>query len=54
MGRLEAFVMANKPWPAFLDGIGNGVGYGAILLIVLFREVFGSGKLDFHYLMRTI
>jgi len=45
MGRLEAFAMANKPWPAFLDGIGNGVGYGAILLIVaLFREVFGSGK----------
>jgi Na+-transporting NADH:ubiquinone oxidoreductase subunit D len=45
MGRLEAFAMANKPWPALLDGIGNGVGYGAILLIVaFFREIFGSGK----------
>jgi Na+-transporting NADH:ubiquinone oxidoreductase subunit D len=46
MGRLEAFALANKPWPSFLDGIGNGVGYGAILLIVaFFRELFGSGKL---------
>jgi Na+-transporting NADH:ubiquinone oxidoreductase subunit D len=44
MGRLEAFALANKPWPAFLDGIGNGVGYGVILLIVaFFRELFGSG-----------
>ena len=46
MGRLEAFAMANKPWPSFLDGIGNGFGYGMILVIVaIFREVFGSGKL---------
>lgn len=46
MGRLEAFALANKPWPSFLDGVGNGVGYGAILLIVaFFRELFGSGKL---------
>ncbi|MGI8893716.1 MAG: NADH:ubiquinone reductase (Na(+)-transporting) subunit D [Bacteroidia bacterium] len=46
MGRLEAFAMANKPWPSFLDGIGNGVGYGAILIMVaFFRELFGSGKL---------
>lgn len=46
MGRLEAFAMANKPWPAFLDGLGNGIGYGAILLIVgFFREVFGKGTL---------
>lgn len=45
MGRLEAFAMGNKPWPSFLDGIGNGFGYGMILVIVaLFREVFGSGK----------
>lgn len=44
MGRLEAFAMANKPWPAFLDGIGNGAGYGAILVIVsFFREILGSG-----------
>jgi len=46
MGRLEAFAMSNKPWPAFLDGIGNALGYGAILIIVaFFRELFGSGTL---------
>ena len=46
MGRLEAFAMANKPWPAFLDGIGNGLGYGLILVIVsAVRELFGSGQL---------
>lgn len=46
MGRLEAFAMANKPWPSFLDGVGNGVGYGLILvLIAFFRELFGSGTL---------
>ena len=46
MGRLEAFAMANKPWRSFLDGIGNGLGYGLILLIVaFFREVFGKGTL---------
>lgn len=46
MGRLEAFAMANKPWPSVLDGIGNSVGYGALLLIVAFvRELLGSGKL---------
>jgi len=46
MGRLEAFAMANKPWPSFLDGIGNGLGYGAILLIVAaLREFFGAGTL---------
>lgn len=46
MGRLEAFAMANKPWPAFLDGIGNGAGYAIILIIVgFFRELLGSGTL---------
>ena len=46
MGRLEAFAMANKPWPSFVDGIGNGLGYGLILFIVaIFREFFGSGSL---------
>ena len=46
MGRLEAFAMANKPWESFLDGIGNGLGYGSILVIVaFFRELFGSGTL---------
>ncbi len=45
MGRLEAFAMANKPWPSFLDGIGNGLGYGAILIAVaFFREFLGSGS----------
>jgi len=46
MGRLEAFAMANKPWPSFVDGIGNGIGYGLILVIVaFFRELMGSGSL---------
>lgn len=46
MGRLEAFAMGNKPWPSFLDGIGNGLGYGFILVIVgFFRELLGSGTL---------
>lgn len=46
MGRLEAFAMGNKPWPAFLDGVGNGIGYAIILVIVgFFRELFGSGTL---------
>lgn len=46
MGRLEAYAMANKPWPSFLDGIGNGLGYGLILVtIAIFRELFGSGSL---------
>ena len=46
MGRLEAFAMGNKPWPSFLDGIGNGIGYAIILVIVaFFRELLGSGTL---------
>ena len=46
MGRLEAFAMGNKPWPSFLDGVGNGAGYAVILIIVgFFRELFGSGTL---------
>lgn len=50
MGRLEAFALGNKPWPSFLDGIGNGLGYGIILIIVgFFRELLGSGTLwGFH------
>ncbi|MCH2225606.1 MAG: NADH:ubiquinone reductase (Na(+)-transporting) subunit D [Crocinitomicaceae bacterium] len=45
MGRFEAFAMANKPWPSFLDAVGNTVGYGIVLVLVsLFREVFGAGK----------
>ena len=46
MGRLEAFAMGNKPWPSFLDGVGNGLGYAIILVIVgFFRELLGSGTL---------
>ena len=46
MGRVEAFALQNKPWDSFLDGIGNGAGYGLILVIVaFFRELLGSGKL---------
>lgn len=46
MGRLEAFALGNKPLPSFIDGIGNGLGYGLILVIVaFFRELLGSGKI---------
>ena len=46
MGRLEAFALGNKPWPSFLDGVGNAVGYGIILIIVAFvRELLGAGSL---------
>ncbi len=46
MGRLEAFALGNRPWESFLDGVGNGVGYGIILILVaFFRELFGSGTL---------
>jgi Na+-transporting NADH:ubiquinone oxidoreductase subunit D len=46
MGRLEAFALGQKPWPSFLDGVGNGLGYGLILVLVaVFRELFGAGSL---------
>lgn len=46
MGRLEAFALGNGPWDSFLDGVGNGIGYGIILVIVaFFRELLGSGTL---------
>src|SRR5205085_1324071 len=46
MGRLEAFAMGNRPWPSLLDGVGNGLGYGVILiLIAFFRELLGGGSL---------
>ncbi len=46
MGRLEAFALGNKPWPSILDGVGNGLGYGLVLIVVaFFKEVFGSGTL---------
>ena len=44
MGRIEAFALGNKPWPAFLDGVGNGMGYGLILIVLGFvRELLGAG-----------
>lgn len=46
MGRLEAFALGNGPWESFLDGIGNGLGYGLVLVAVgFFRELFGTGQL---------
>jgi len=49
MGRLEAFAMGNKPWESFLDGIGNGAGYGLILIALsTLRELLGSGSLLGH------
>ncbi len=49
MGRLEAFAMTNAPWPSFLDGIGNGLGYALILIVVGFlRELLGSGAILGH------
>jgi len=45
MGRLEAFAMANKPWRSFLDGLGNGIGYGVVLVaMAIVRELFGKGS----------
>jgi Na+-transporting NADH:ubiquinone oxidoreductase subunit D len=55
MGRLEAFALANKPWPSFLDGIGNAAGYGWILIVVgFFRELLGSGNLWGYPVMETL
>ena len=46
MGRAEGFAMQNRPFASFLDGVGNGLGYSVILIVVgVFRELFGSGKL---------
>lgn len=55
MGRLEAFAMGNKPWPSFLDGVGNSLGYGIILMMVAFiRELFGAGKLTIPTGVNTV
>ncbi|NQV41960.1 MAG: NADH:ubiquinone reductase (Na(+)-transporting) subunit D [Candidatus Marinimicrobia bacterium] len=46
LGRAEAFALQNKPWPSFLDGVGNGLGYSMFLIAVAFgREILGSGSL---------
>ena len=55
MGRLEAFAMGNKPWASALDGVGNGFGYGLVLVIVaFFKEVFGSGFREVSCYPRSI
>jgi Na+-transporting NADH:ubiquinone oxidoreductase subunit D len=56
MGRLEAFAMGNKPWPSFIDGIGNGFGYGLILVLLsTFREILGSGTfLGMHVIPKLL
>jgi Na+-transporting NADH:ubiquinone oxidoreductase subunit D len=55
MGRLEAFALSNRTWPAFLDGIGNAAGYGWILIVVaFFRELLGSGTLWGYPVMERI
>ncbi len=46
LGRAEGFAMQNRPWPSFIDGLGNGLGYGSVLCVVAFiRELLGSGTL---------
>ncbi len=56
MGRLEAFAMMNRPWPSFLDGISNGLGYAAILVLVGFvRELLGRGSvLGFQVIPQSV
>lgn len=56
MGRLEAFALGNGPWESFLDGVGNGLGYGLILIVVaFFRELLGSGTLlGYHVIPQAV
>ncbi|MBQ0015796.1 MAG: NADH:ubiquinone reductase (Na(+)-transporting) subunit D [Bacteroidales bacterium] len=55
MGRLEAFAMSRKPLESFLDGVGNGLGYGIILVIIgAFREIFGSGSIWGYPIMEKL
>ena len=55
MGRAEAYAMKNPPWNSFLDGIGNGLGYSLILIIVaIVRELFGSGSLLGYHIFKTV
>lgn len=55
MGRAEAFAMQNKPWPAFLDAVGNAGGYGLVLVsVAFFRELLGSGKLFGVTIFQTV
>lgn len=55
MGRADAFAMQNKPWVSFVDGIGNGLGYATILVIVaVFRELIGSGSLLGYTILKPV
>ena len=56
MGRLEAFAMSNPPWKSFLDGLANGLGYSAVLIIIgIIREIFGSGTiLGYHVIPQSL
>ena len=55
MGRAEAFAMQNRPWPSFLDAVGNSAGYALVLLVVaFFRELFGAGKLFGYTIFQTV
>ena len=56
MGRLEAFALSHKPWPSFVDGVMNGLGYGMVLIIVaFFRELLGSGTLwNYQVIPKTL
>lgn len=55
MGRAEAYAMQNGPWLSFLDGVGNAVGYGIILIFVgFFRELFGAGSLFGYAILRPV
>jgi Na+-transporting NADH:ubiquinone oxidoreductase subunit D len=56
MGRLEAYAMGNPPWKSFLDGLGNGLGYSAVLILIgIIREIFGSGTLlGFHVIPQAL
>ena len=55
MGRAEAFAMQNKPWPSFLDAVGNAGGYALVLMLVaFFRELFGAGRLFGYSVFQTV
>ena len=55
MGRAEAYAMKNGPWMSFLDGIGNGLGYGVVLIIIgVVRELLGSGKILGITVLKTV